>query len=597
MFAKFTIYIKESLSSFFWTIKLFWKTTPLFTLLALLTNIFSELLQIVSTFTFAKVLDILITTSESDIKGIVFMIGLMASVSLFIEANNLIMNYSNRMISETFYPKYQQLMYLKLSRMRIADLENPETNNLIDRARRDSQRLEGQFYSAVYVVSVFVGMLSSGMIIANFSTYFVPLFMVTLLPAILIDRKYMAILWKFRRDTTEQSRLAYDASYVLTDSRSLQEIRITSGVKYISAKFEKFFDGYIKKYMKIRSSWYKNSYLFYFLRVAVESYAAFLAFSRYLVRAISIGDVTFYIRQVNNFAGSMNSFVNTFNSIYENSLSIRDIQKLFSMPEESAGVERMDKLKEGPEIKFRNISFKYPNTEINTIKNLNLEIKSGEKVAIVGHNGAGKTTLIKLLLKFYDLENGEIIINNKSLADLNIKDYYKNTSVLFQDFNTYSFLTVEQNILVGKANKKTSKIKLRQAAQMADVDDFVHEYKGGYNQLLSEKYEGGIRPSTGQWQKIAIARFFYRNSPLIIFDEPTAAIDAVAEAKIFNKIYNFFKNKTVIIISHRFSTVRNADRIIVLDKGRIIEQGSHEELIKINGKYANAFKLQAEGYK
>lgn len=169
-------------------------------------------------------------------------------------------------------------------------------------------------------------------------------------------------------------------------------------------------------------------------------------------------------------------------------------------------------------------------------------------------------------------------------------------SLFFQDYQTYPQLTVKENIIVGDPAKKVVWSEVLQAAKNADCLDFIKQYKNGFDQVLSEQYKGGVRPSTGQWQKIVLARFFYRNSPLVVFDEPTSAIDAVSEAKIFDRIYQHFKNKTVIIVSHRFSTVRHADRIIVLSKGQIVEQGSHQELMKKKGQYAKAFALQAQGY-
>jgi len=168
--------------------------------------------------------------------------------------------------------------------------------------------------------------------------------------------------------------------------------------------------------------------------------------------------------------------------------------------------------------------------------------------------------------------------------------------ILFQEFNRYPELTAKENILISRSNEKPDEMGIRNAASAADSLEYIKSLPNGFDTVLSEKYEGGIRPSTGQWQKIAIARFFYRNAPLVMFDEPTASIDAESEYNIFGKIYDFFEDKTVIIISHRFSTVRNADRIIVIDKGKIIEEGTHTHLMSINGKYAKDFKLQAEGY-
>ena len=209
--------------------------------------------------------------------------------------------------------------------------------------------------------------------------------------------------------------------------------------------------------------------------------------------------------------------------------------------------------------------------------------------------------LDKLNIAFYYksykiLFNLEHVLENIDINDLVIKSWYTKLGILFQDYNAYGVLTVKENIEIDSVENGASNESVRDALKKASALKFVEKYKNGLDQILSERFKGGIRPSTGQWQKIAIARVFHRNSPVLILDEPTASIDAVAEAKIFDNIYKFAKDKTVIIISHRFSTVRNADRIIVLDKGKIIEQGSHEVLLKNNGKYAKAFKLQAKGY-
>ena len=250
-----------------------------------------------------------------------------------------------------------------------------------------------------------------------------------------------------------------------------------------------------------------------------------------------------------------------------------------------------------PSIRFKDVSFKYPGADKYVIENLSLDIKPGEKIAIVGENGAGKTTIVKLLSRFYKVDKGAVLLDDININDIKIESWYKNLGVLFQDYNTYPHLTLKENIYLGRSYEPIDISKIEIAAHQANVDSFVHDYKKGYDQVLSEKYKGGTRPSTGQWQKIAIARFFYRNSPVVVFDEPTASIDAISEAEIFGKIYDFFKGKTVIIISHRFSTVRNADKIYVLDKGEIIESGNHEELMKLKGKYHKAFNIQAKGYK
>ena len=218
--------------------------------------------------------------------------------------------------------------------------------------------------------------------------------------------------------------------------------------------------------------------------------------------------------------------------------------------------------------------------------------KPGEEIAMVGPNGAGKTTLIKLLCRFYDPTGGKILINGVDLKNYDVSYWHRQLSLLTQEFNTYENLTLAENVCIGDSRDDK---KIIDCLKKAEAYEFVKDYKKGLETMMSRRY-GGEEPSWGQWQKIAIARIFYHDSPIMILDEPTASIDAVSESKIFSKLYKQIKNKTLIIVSHRFSTVRNAKRILVIDKGEIVEQGSHEELIRLDGIYAKSFNIQAKGY-
>jgi len=241
------------------------------------------------------------------------------------------------------------------------------------------------------------------------------------------------------------------------------------------------------------------------------------------------------------------------------------------------------------------VSFSYPKSQKKVIKNLNFKIRSGENVALVGKNGAGKTTIVKLLCRFYDVTSGQILINGTNIKDLDIKDWYKYLGTLFQEFIKYDF-TVKENITLGKSNNFDSG-KMLLAAKQSGANKFIEDFPKKYDQLLGKQFEGGVELSIGQWQKIAIARAFYESPPILILDEPTSAIDAESEYQIFKNLAKEYKNKSLLLISHRFSTVRNADRILVIDNGEIVEEGSHQELIKNEGKYANMFNKQAVGYK
>ncbi len=300
---------------------------------------------------------------------------------------------------------------------------------------------------------------------------------------------------------------------------------------------------------------------------------------------------------INTFYDGIEAFSAEIVAFRDFVMKAKEVYLFFNLePIIGDGDIKLPRLDEPPVIELKNISFHYPNADRNIFDKFSLKIKKGEKIAIVGENGAGKTTLIKLISRIYDPQKGEILINGIDLKNIKINDWYKNIGVLFQDYNFYGELTAKENIYIGKSIKPIDEEKILEAAKNADAHDFIMEYENGYDTIMSERFDGGIRPSSGQRQKIAIARFFYRNAPVAIFDEPTSAIDAMSEYRIFNRIYKFFENKTVVIISHRFSTVRNADRIIVLHNGEITEEGSHEQLMKNKGRYFTAFSKQAEGY-
>jgi len=238
------------------------------------------------------------------------------------------------------------------------------------------------------------------------------------------------------------------------------------------------------------------------------------------------------------------------------------------------------------------------------LKNFNLVIEPGAHIALVGVNGAGKSTIIKLLCRFYDVTEGQILINGVDLRHLDSESWYQQIGVLFQDFIQYGQFSARTNIELGDMDGMGDADQLDRAIFKADAEAFLKAYSQGIETVLDKSFEGGVNPSVGQWQRIAPARAFFRDAPVLVLDEPTSAIDAttsaidaLAEYEIFERIYNFSAEKTLIIISHRFSTVRNADTIYVVDDGQIIESGSHESLLRLNGQYAKAFEAQAQGYR
>lgn len=249
-----------------------------------------------------------------------------------------------------------------------------------------------------------------------------------------------------------------------------------------------------------------------------------------------------------------------------------------------------------PVIEFKNVSFRYPEKDTDTLKNLNFTLMPGEKTALVGHNGAGKTTLIRLLTRVYDPTEGSILVNGTDLRKIKMDDWRKILAVMQQDYASYN-LTLKESIAISQPEKEIDMQLVERAAHLSGVTDFLDEFPKGYDQLIWKGFQDGVELSKGQHQRVAVARTFYRDSLVTIVDEPTAAIDAVAEEKIFNSIEEEMQGKTIVLISHRFSTVKNADKIVFLEHGEIQEQGSHAELMILGKKYAELYTMQANRYK
>lgn len=332
--------------------------------------------------------------------------------------------------------------------------------------------------------------------------------------------------------------------------------------------------------------------------------STFLGLTVYLIGrtvsgAISIANFTFFTGILNQFSSSMRNLSSIVSRSGELVLYARDFYKIYDatpsikIPENAIKLSKQDI----PTIEFKDVSFAYrSNPKDEILKDLNFTIHPGEHLALVGENGAGKTTIIKLLLRLYDVTSGEILIDGINIKEIELNSYWRQVGVLFQDFNKYPF-NIETNIELGRISKKPTLSEISRSVELSNLNPVLRKLPYGIKTILDNSFEEGVEPSGGQWQRVALARAFYRNSNILILDEPTAAVDANAEYEIFNNIFAHYGDKTALIISHRFSTVKRAQRIVVLDKGKIIEEGSHRELMKNSKLYAEMFNKQAEGYK
>ncbi len=593
---------KEYFQIAFWSLKIVWGISPSLIIMSLLSEVVRNLRSLVNIYIFARLIDELIrmaTTEGTQVRDLVPFLLIFLLVNLAFSALDELRHYSNRVLRTISRPYLQKLAYEKCNFLGPQTLELPEVANTHQKMQDWLNFIMEISGNVVRLISAFVKTAVAGSIILSQVPLVVP-FILVLSIIYFFQRRYF-----FKKDFDWQTsdkhvtgrRKSYWTSGTIADTRFIGEVSITGAFNYLDSLFTKFFDYYNKGYMKIMKGSSLSGFFLSILSNIVILFGYLQVFALLLLDQISIGDTTFYMSSINNFYEGVESFFAEAIAFRDFVMKAKEVYNFFNLrPVVADGDIKIPRFEEAPSIEVKNISFHYPNDEKNIFDNFSLKIKSGEKIAIVGENGAGKTTLVKLLARIYDPQEGDIFVNDINLKDIKLNDWYKNIGVLFQDYNFYGHLNAEENIYLGKSVKELDKEKMIEAAKNADAHDFIQKYKDGYKTILSERFEDGIRPSNGQRQKIAIARFFYRNAPVAIFDEPTSAIDAESEYRIFNRIYKFFENKTVVIISHRFSTVRNADRIIVLHDGKIVEDGTHEKLMQNEGRYFSAFTKQAEGY-
>jgi ATP-binding cassette subfamily B protein len=319
---------------------------------------------------------------------------------------------------------------------------------------------------------------------------------------------------------------------------------------------------------------------------------------------ITLGDLSLYTQTATQAGQSFQSLLNGISSTYENNLYINTLfefleykPKIIS-PRHPQPVVATPGVK-GLDIEFRNVTFTYAGKDAATqaaLKNMSFTIKAGEAIALVGRNGAGKTTVVKLLTRLYDPDEGEILIGGRNIKAYELNELREQVGVIFQDYVNY-YMSAHENIGIGRIGKIEERELVTSAASKSGANAVIERLPEGYATMLGRWFDKGTQLSGGEWQKIALARAFMRNADILILDEPTSSLDARAEYEVFNHFRTLTEDKTAIFISHRFSTVRLADRIFVIENGSLLESGSHEQLMEVGGKYAELFNLQAEAYR
>ena len=494
--------------------------------------------------------------------------------------------------------KINVMILEKALTLELGHFEDSEYYDKLVRARREaSSRPLSLIVKTFDLFRDIITLITIGIFLFQFSAWASILLLIAGVPAFAAENKFSGEAFRNQRRRSAERRLQVYLEMVLTREDGVKEVKLFQLGKHFLKRYIDIFNRIYREDKSLvlrRTAW---GYIFGLL-ASLSFYFAYgwVGFSA-ILGVITIGQMTMYIAQFRIGQNAVTSSLTAINGMYEDNLYLSNLDEYMNheVPELS-GTKAYGPIR-GDGVRFEDVSFIYPGSAKPALDKISIHIKPGESLAIVGENGSGKTTLIKLLTRLYKPTSGRIFLEGLDLEEWDIDVLRKKVGVIFQDFNRYQ-LVVGENIGIGDIKDTDDLERVQEAAQKGMADSFIKDLPDAYSTQLGAWFKNGRELSGGQWQKIALSRAFMRKSAdILVLDEPTAAIDAKAEAEIFAHFRELTKNRISIIISHRFSTVRMADHIIVFEKGRVVEEGSHPELIEKQGIYENLFELQAQGYK
>ena len=593
-------------------VALVWEASPPLTVGSLALRLARALLPVGGLFVGKLIIDAVVATSRLPHTGE----GLLATLSsgrldhlaglLALECGLAILVNSlaraSSLVDSLLAERFSNATSLRLMRhaatLDLEQIESSAGQDRLDRARRQVTgrttlltQLFGQAQDIVTAVSLAVGLFS-------YAPWLIPLLCAALLPGFLGERHFNAQNYRLDYFRTPERRQLDYLRYLGSSTETAKEVKLFDLSAFLGDRFERFATTMFSDNRRLaigRAAW---GGLFAALASLVYYAAYFIIVWRTVEGFFTLGDLTFLAGSFLRLRGLLEGLLLGFSQVAGQALYLNDLFAVFAarptIVAPTTPLPLPDPIRQG--FVFEDVGFRYAGSEAWAVRHLDLTIRAGEIVALVGRNGAGKTTIVKLMARLYDPSEGRVLLDGRDLRDYDLLALRERIGVIFQDFVRFHF-TAADNIGVGRIDEREDLSRIGQAASRSLADRVIGRLPRGLAQPLGRRFNDGVDLSGGEWQTIAIARAYMRDADVLILDEPTAALDARAEYDVFRRFGDLARGRTAVLISHRFSTVRMADRILVLDGGRVIEDGSHDVLVAAEGVYAELFALQAAGYR
>ncbi|RSK48430.1 ABC transporter ATP-binding protein [Hymenobacter rigui] len=587
-------------------LRLIWQTSPGLTLGNVALRLLRAALPVAMLYVGQLILDSVVQLSREPAAGravtpLLMLVALEFGLAVFSDALGRGVALLDSLLGDLFANQSSIRLMQHAAELDLDQFEDSNFYDKLERARRQTLSrtvLMAQVLSQAQDV-ITMGFLAVGLV--AFNPWLLLLLLVAVVPAFLGESHFNERSYSLVHGWTPERRELDYLRQTGASDETAKEVKIFGLSGFLIDRFRTLSDEFYQQNKSLvikRAGWGT-----FFAAVGAAGYYAAYVYiiTQTVYGRVSIGQLTFLAGSFARMRGLLEGILSRFSSVAEGALYLQDFFDFFALRPRIVRQELTGErpipfprpIKQG--FTFENVGFKYRNAEKWALRNLSFELQAGEKLALVGENGAGKTTLVKLLARLYDPTEGRILLDGHDLREYDPAELRQEIGVIFQDFVRFQ-LPAGQNLAVGRIEHKDNQPRIEQAAQQSLADSVIAKLPGGYEQMIGRRFNGGVDLSGGEWQKIALGRAYMRDAQLLILDEPTAALDARAEYEVFQRFKELTQGKTAVLISHRFSTVRMADRILVIENGQFQEIGSHEQLLARGGRYAELFRLQAAGY-
>ncbi|MBX0333712.1 ABC transporter ATP-binding protein/permease [Pontibacter sp. HSC-14F20] len=588
----------KNLPKFF---RLIWNTSPRMTIANVLLRLVKSAIPLAMLYVGKLIIDevigLIAETGERDLNFLWILVAAELGLAILSDIINRGITLLDSLLGDLFSNNTSVQLIEHAARLDLAQFEDATFYDKLERARRQTitrvvlmSQVLSQLQDMVTIAFLAVGLIA-------FNPWLILILLVAVIPSFLGETHFNERTYSLSRSWTPERRELDYLRYIGASDETAKEIKTFNLSGFLANRFKELSDRYyaMNKSLIVRRAVWGSALSSLGTLAYYGAYIFILA--QTVAGAITVGTLTFLAGSFSNMRGLLQGIMTRFSQIAESALYLQDLFDFLELkPQITPPVNPLSiprPIQQG--FTFEDVGFKYHNSEKWAVRHLSFLLRAGEKLALVGENGAGKTTLVKLLARLYEPTEGRILLDGIDLREYDLNDLRHQVGIIFQDYVRFQ-MTASDNIAIGQISSITNRDRIQGSAQKSLADPVIQRLPNGYEQVLGKRFNKGVELSGGEWQKVALARAYMRDAQLLILDEPTSALDARAEHEVFLRFSELIAGKTAVLISHRFSTVRMADRILFLEQGQLKELGSHEELLAQNGKYAELFALQAKGY-